>query len=399
MSREMYGHGSVYRQSRVVNGARVYGRIWWIAYSVRGVQHCESSGSSERKLAVKLLKRRLAESANGKVIAPKAERLTLAAMLDDLETDYRDKGNRQLRSVERARAHLERFFGAETRAIDITRNRLQEYVQARKAHPLRHHGALKPTSNGTINRELAALRRAFAVAVINGKLTRDYCPAMPMLEEAEPRAGFLEPHQFAALVERLPDYLRLPVRFLWATGWRLGAMRTREWERDCELQRDERGTIIGGTLYLDRAHSKNKEAWPLPISGELLEILRAADAQRDPNCPFIFHRDGSRLGDFRKAWRRACAPIDAERKAKEQAPLLVHDLRRSRVRNLIRANVPMTVAMKISGHKTAAVFSRYNITSRDDLERALAASQAYDAREATKPAHKPAAVIPMKRSA
>ncbi len=73
---------------------------------------------------------------------------------------------------------------------------------------------------------------------------------------------------------------------------------------------------------------------------------------------------------FHAVWERACEAIGV-------AGRLFHDMRRSAARNMDRAGVSRHVAMQITGHKTEAMYRRYNIVNDEDIKTALAKAAAY----------------------
>ena len=118
--------------------------------------------------------------------------------------------------------------------------------------------------------------------------------------------------------------------------------------------------------------SKNGQGRVLPLEGELWNLIERRWAARTIELKsgatklseFVFHRAGEPVVDFRKPWTEAFNEAEVPRK-------LFHDLRRTAVRNMIRAGVPQSVAMSISGHKTVSMFMRYNITNGADKIDAL----------------------------
>ncbi len=342
------------------------GSVLWIAYNHRGKEYRESSWSESEAQARKLLKKRLGEIGRGRLIGPVEEKVTFEEMAQDLLRDYETNGKRSVSSARLSIRHLSRFFSLD-RALDITTDKLRGYVSHRQ-----HEEA----SNGSINRELAALKRMFSLAVQAGKLSSK--PYIPTLEENNARQGFLDHGGFLILRESLSDYLRDPVTFLYLSGWRVSEMRALEW-RDVDL--------AGKVVRLRPEISKNKDGRVLPLKGELLEIIERARASRRPDCPFVFQKDGEPIGDFRKAWKTAC-------KAAGLNGTIVHDLRRTAVRNMVRAGIPERVAMSLSGHKTRSIFDRYNIVSEADLAQATERLQTHLENQSQSPVVVPIVVIP-----
>jgi hypothetical protein len=82
------------------------GSVYWIAYCYRGKEHRESSRSTNEAQALKLLKKRIGETANGKLIGPVEERVTFEDLADELLTDYEVNRLRSIRSVRLSIKHL-----------------------------------------------------------------------------------------------------------------------------------------------------------------------------------------------------------------------------------------------------------------------------------------------------
>ena len=126
-----------------------------------------------------------------------------------------------------------------------------------------------------------------------------------------------------------------------------------------------------GWLRLDPGESKNGEGREFPFTPDMRSVLEAQreivrTIEREQACviPWVFvQADGSRIKDFRGAWAKACKDAGVPGR-------LVHDFRRTAVRNLERAGVPRSAAMRMTGHKTEAVYRRYAITDSAMLQEA-----------------------------
>jgi len=345
MTKETRGAGRVFQ--------RKGSRFWWIQYSHRGRVFRESSQSDDRRKAAGLLRQRLGEIAVGRH-APDAERVTFEDLVRMVTDDYRLNGRRSLRRVEQAFTHLRSAFATD-RALDLTTDRLTGYARARI-----EEGA----ATATVANELAALKRGFSLALRSGRLL--HRPAFPSIRIDNARTGFFEEPEFRALAGQLQPYLRAPITFAYLTGWRIPS--------EILPLRWAQVDLSAGVVRLEPGTTKNREGRTFPVAAlpELAELLKSQRVLTDEEerrqgaiIPWVFHRGGQRIRDFRDAWARAC-------KRAGLVGMIPHDFRRTAVRNLERAGVPRSVAMKLVGHKTESIYRRYAIVSERDLAEGVA---------------------------
>jgi len=364
-------------------------RFLWIKYHQNGRVIRESTETTNMNAARRMLRTREGDVERGIPIEPKVGRISFDEAVTDLLNEYQANGRTSLDDARRRIAlHLEPFF-RNRRMSSISTSDIRAYIAkrqtegsvVRRAKQVERDGTQvevpeerRPVSAGEVNRELTTLKRMFSLSVQAGKLR--FKPHIPMLRENNVRSGFFEPEQYLAILKHLPESFRPVVTFAYVTGWRINSeVLTLEW-RQVDLG--------AGEVRLDPGTTKNREGrvfyLPAKLKCLLEEQRRVADqVQRDKGMivPHVFfhavetkdgklaERTGRRItgSGFYHAFRRA-------RRAAGCPASIPHDLRRTAVRNMVRAAIPERVAMQLTGHKTRSVFERYNVVSDGDLREA-----------------------------
>jgi len=356
-------------------------RIRWVEFYVDGKKQRESAKTNDEETAQKYLRRRLKEVHAHELDPAKPfmtqidRRRTIADLLDALKRDLeiRGKWSPQARTnIE----HVRTAFGM-VRAVSLTDEDVDQYIEQRLAVGY---------AKASINRATQLLHQAYVLAKLPAPRIRR------LSEQGNERRGFFSELEIRRVIANLPECLRDFVLFGYLTGMRRGEISSLEW-----------ADVDGDTIALRAENAKTGEGRTLPLVGELAELIARRREARQVKVKdtvmlanLIFHRKGFPITEFRKSWataccaagvgklvcpqcsgdvdeNRSCAKCSATWKREElsYAGRLFHDLRRSAVRDLIRAGVSTHVAMSISGHKTDSMLRRYDIVDTRDQRAAL----------------------------
>jgi integrase len=352
------------------------GRIWWFAYWGADGHRVKESSYSERKGdAERQLEKRNGAVTHNLPIIKNAERLTFHDAAQAVIDDVTIKHPASLPTVKRRiTKHLMPYFGgrrmASIKTADVAKYILHRQQQGIVAiNGTRKGQRVADVSNAEINRELQTLKRIFNLAIEQERLAMR--PTIKLLPESEPRAGFFEREQFDSVMAHLPSEVQPVVAFAYHTGWRVhDEVLPLEWRQV---------DFAAGEVRLDPGTTKNKAGRVIYMSAALRTVLEDQHAEHlrlkkaGHIVPYVFFREVAegRGGEkkpqpiisFGKAWKKACREAGCPGR-------IPHDMRRTAVRNFVRAGIPQQVSMAMTGHKTASVFARYNILSNTDLREA-----------------------------
>ena len=335
-----YGNGTIERRGND------RWRITWYAAGKRRRKTVRGAITAARRE----LRQRVSEADQGGTIDHR--KVKVLELLDDLLHDYRSK-RQDIRTITGRVKNLRPFFG-NLLAYKVGTDTVQAFVRRRQAQGVK---------DSTINRDISMLKRAFSLGYEHSPRKVATIPHLPMAgPESKPREGFFTHDEFLRLRSELPVEVAQLVTFLYYTGCRKGEAQGLRWDR-----------VALGESVIRLVETKNKHPRMIPLNAELQAMLESLRMERDelwPDSPWVFSRRGVPIKDFRRVWRRACENTGIEGR-------LVHDLRRTGARNLIRSGVPEHAVMEIGGWRTRSMLYRYDVVDVTDLHHAMEALDRY----------------------
>ena len=345
--------------------------VYWIDYYVNGQRKRERIGPDKR-LAETVLRKRRVEIAEGKYLD---RQRPVTTTFEEVAEEYLGyaRDQQQKRSWTRDRtsiAALGAYFRGK-RIAEITPASIEQYRAWRRATISRRGHAVTPA---TINRELACLKRMFNVArkgliVLKGGIPGANPMAMVSLErEHNERDRVLSAEEFRCLHDAAAPWLQPMLLIAYHTGMREGEIRSLRWDQI---------DLRAGTIRLKSHDTKTDEGRLIPLNQTLTTTFKTGT--RYVRCPWVFvspakldrWQASPEQVDLRYHASSVTHAFERARKKAGVTHATFHDLRHTFVTNARRAGIDYFRIMAITGHKTMAVFKRYNTIDQRDLQGAI----------------------------
>jgi integrase len=212
--------------------------------------------------------------------------------------------------------------------------------------------AYKPA---TVNRMLALMKRIYNLAIREDRVEKNPCFKVSMLPENNKRDRVISHAEFQAIISHLPKHAEDIVTVAYYTGMRSGEILNLTWDRV---------NLKEGYIDLTADDTKTSEPRRIYLNKNLLEIFSNVGKIRRIKHQNVFTYRGNPIINIRHSFQGACKKAGIK-------DFRFHDLRHTFNTNMRKAGVDRSVIMKITGHKTMAMFERYNTVDSDDAQSAM----------------------------
>jgi integrase len=337
------------------------GRVWWYKFTWNGEAIRESTKHTNKRVAEQIEAAHKASLAKGEVgIREKKQVPTLRQFAPRLESAVESQCAEKPRTVEFYKSRIRQLLSSELadqRLDCIDEGAVEKYRQARSAAKSRYGRALAP---GSINRELATLRRALRLAY-EWKVI-DRVPRIKLLRGEKNREFILPRDREAAYLAALPFPLCDVATVLLDTGLRLGELLSLDW---AQVQLEPAKGARFGFLTVLSGKAKASKSRNQPLSERVVAILQRWNPRRQG---LVFQRtDGSPLQAslLGQQQKRARALL------KLPKDFVLHSLRHTFGTRLGEAGADAFTIMRLMGHSTVTVSQRYVHPSPEAVELAF----------------------------
>lgn len=314
------------------------GSVWWMSFTCQGKQIKKTTGTDDKKLAMRIFDKVKGEVAERKWFERlPGEDLTFKEMMERYMAEHsaRNKAPKSHLRDKSLRDHLIGHFGEMTLA-EITPNHISEYKTRR-----REEGA----SPRTLNYELALMSHAFNLAIKDWEWVRENPLKKVSREKVNNQIErWLTFEEQKILLDKSPKWLQEIILFAVNTGLRQNEILDLKWSQ-VDLSR-KTVTIL---------EQKNQGKDTLPLNEDGSKVLKERSKIRESVTDHVFFNgNGKKIddGDLRRGFYLAVKKGGLKH-------LRFHDLRHTFATRLIQAGVDLYTVQKLGRWKNISMVMRY----------------------------------------
>ena len=321
------------------------GDVWWSYFTIDGVRHQNSTGTSNRKQA-DAIEQKLKAEAN-------ARRHQLVEV--DPKLTFGAVAARFLTSSSLRPHHIHRLkqllpYFADTPAIRVSKGMTRDYRVYRQS--------LGPITDATVNRDLSVLRHILYWAVDESLLLTNPLTRLPLARERRTRRPVLSLEEEVELLASAPEHLAKVTVAALDTGMRRGEILNQQWEH-IDLPRH--------VLAVSHSKTPEGEAREIPLTARLEKLLVPMHQRDGP----VFTYHGAPIASIKTSWRNALQDSGIRK-------FRFHDLRHTFNTRLMEAGVLQEIRMALMGHSNPErVHSMYTHVELPTKRAAIARLEAW----------------------